>query len=87
MCISVCGKTRTICPVRFLEVEPYEYEFRVHAKQRWLGQSLLEVFAKEFIAFSRESRVARGEGSGLWSSECRSLRALCKTNSALLLTI
>ena len=31
-----------------LFVEPYSYTFKTYAKQRWLGQTLLQVFTKEF---------------------------------------
>lgn len=35
-------------------VEPYDFDFTTFVKQRWLGRSLLEVFTKEFIAYSAE---------------------------------
>jgi len=33
-------------------VEPYDFDFTTFVKQRWLGRKLLEVFCKEFIAYS-----------------------------------
>jgi len=38
----------------FRFVEPYDFDFKTHVKQRWLGREILEVFAKEFLAYSRE---------------------------------
>jgi len=34
-------------------VKPYEYEFKAFAKRRWVGQTLLAVFSKEFKAFNQ----------------------------------
>lgn len=36
----------------FRFVKPYNHEFTTFAKRRWVGQSLLEVFSREFKAFS-----------------------------------
>jgi hypothetical protein len=33
-------------------VELYHYEFKTHAKGRWVGRTVLDVFAKEFSAHS-----------------------------------
>jgi len=33
-------------------VEPYDFDFTTHVKQRWVGRTLLEVFACEFVAYS-----------------------------------
>ena len=38
-------------------VKPYIYEFSTHAKQRWYGRALLEVYEKEFAAHSAEYYV------------------------------
>lgn len=35
-------------------VEPYDFDFTTHVKQRWLGHQLLEVFCREFVAYSEE---------------------------------
>jgi len=35
-------------------VEPYDFDFTTHVKGRWLGRSLLEVFAREFVAYSED---------------------------------
>jgi len=35
-------------------IVPYYYKFHVYAKRRWLGKSLLEVFATEFQALTKE---------------------------------
>ncbi|CAE8631170.1 unnamed protein product [Polarella glacialis] len=35
-------------------VEPYDFDFTTFVKQRWLGRSLLEVCASEFLAFPRD---------------------------------
>lgn len=32
----------------FRRVQPYYFEYRTFAKERWLGKSVLEVFKKEF---------------------------------------
>lgn len=29
-------------------VKPYEYEYKVYAKERWVGQKVIELFVKEF---------------------------------------
>ncbi len=34
-------------------VDPYEYTFSTFAKGRWVGSALVEVFQREFIAFSK----------------------------------
>lgn len=33
-------------------VEPYDFDFTTHVKQRWVGRTLLEVFVGEFVAYS-----------------------------------
>ncbi|OQR81911.1 RNA pseudouridylate synthase [Thraustotheca clavata] len=33
-------------------VKPYVYKFQTHAKQRWFGRTLLDIFLSEFGAFS-----------------------------------
>lgn len=38
-------------------VKPYVYEFRTHAKERWYGRELLEIFTAEFGANSPEYYV------------------------------
>ncbi|CAE7773263.1 RPUSD2 [Symbiodinium pilosum] len=35
-------------------VEPYDFDFTTHVKQRWIGRTLLEVCACEFVAFPRD---------------------------------
>ena len=35
-------------------VEPYDFDFTTHVKQRWVGHQLLEVFCREFVAYSEE---------------------------------
>jgi tRNA pseudouridine synthase 8/2,5-diamino-6-(5-phospho-D-ribitylamino)-pyrimidin-4(3H)-one deaminase len=45
-------------------VRPYRFEFRTYVKQRWLGHSLLDICAKEFVAYPvshYEAAVASGE--------------------------
>ena len=42
-------------------VEPYQFEFSCHAKARWLGRDVLEVCAKEFIAYPPEHYVDAAE--------------------------
>ena len=39
-------------------VEPYDFDFTTHVKQRWVGRSLLEVCACEFVAFPRDYYAA-----------------------------
>ncbi|CAM9950708.1 unnamed protein product [Discosporangium mesarthrocarpum] len=34
-------------------VKPYIYEFKTHAKARWLGKSIIDVFGKEFCVNSK----------------------------------
>ena len=34
-------------------VHPYKHEFVTFTKRRWLGQSLLDVYTKEFVAHSK----------------------------------
>lgn len=34
-------------------VKPYEHEFVAFVKRRWVGQTLIDVFSKEFKAFSK----------------------------------
>lgn len=41
-------------------IEPYVYEFRTFAKERWFGRELLEIFTKEFGANSPEYYVSMG---------------------------
>ncbi|CAJ1337431.1 unnamed protein product [Effrenium voratum] len=44
-------------------VEPYDFDFTTHVKQRWVGRSILEVCACEFVAFPRhyyEASIAAG---------------------------
>lgn len=44
-------------------VEPYDFDFTTHVKQRWVGRTLLEVCACEFVAFPRdyyEASIAAG---------------------------
>lgn len=31
-----------------LKVEPYDYIYQTYAKQRWLGNSIIAIFEKEF---------------------------------------
>lgn len=38
----------------FLSVEPYPFVHKTFAKERWLGQNLLDVFTKEFIGKDRD---------------------------------
>ncbi len=38
-------------------MEPYFYEFKTHAKARWVGRTVLDVFCKEFSAQTREYYV------------------------------
>ena len=35
-------------------VKPYSHEFTTFAKRRWVGQSLLDVFSREFKAYSSD---------------------------------
>mmetsp|Transcript_11963 Transcript_11963/g.26603 ORF Transcript_11963/g.26603 Transcript_11963/m.26603 type:complete len:467 (-) Transcript_11963:70-1470(-) len=35
-------------------VEPYDFDFTTHVKQRWVGRTLLEVFSKEFVAYPED---------------------------------
>jgi len=35
-------------------VEPYDFDFTTHVKGRWVGRTLLEVFAREFVAYSED---------------------------------
>ena len=35
-------------------VKAYSHEFTTFTKRRWIGQSLLDVFCKEFKAFSQD---------------------------------
>ena len=35
----------------FRWVEPYEYEFKAFAKERWVGKKLIDVCVNEFVAF------------------------------------
>jgi len=35
-------------------VEPYDYEFRTHVKGRWVGMTIIDMCAKEFIAQTKE---------------------------------
>lgn len=35
-------------------IEPYEFVFETHAKGRWMGRSVMEVFLKEFKMYSQE---------------------------------
>ena len=39
-------------------VTPYVYAYTTYAKQRWIGQTILNVFAQEFTAFSPEYYVS-----------------------------
>ncbi|CAM9594236.1 unnamed protein product, partial [Choristocarpus tenellus] len=44
-------------------VKPYIYEFKTHAKERWFGKSIIDVFGKEFGVNSRshyESAIRAG---------------------------
>ena len=42
-------------------VEPYSFEFSCHAKARWIGRDVLEVCAKEFVAYPPEHYVEAAE--------------------------
>ena len=42
-----------VCARGLRHVAPYVYEFATHAKGRWLGARLLDVFSREFGAFPR----------------------------------
>jgi hypothetical protein len=33
-------------------VQTYEHQFFAFAKQRWIGKGLLDIYAKEFLAYS-----------------------------------
>jgi hypothetical protein len=35
-------------------VKDYHYEFKTYTKRRWIGQNILDFFAKEFIAYTHE---------------------------------
>ncbi|CAK0797926.1 unnamed protein product [Prorocentrum cordatum] len=35
-------------------IEPYDFDFTTHVKQRWVGRPILEVFAGEFVAYPEE---------------------------------
>lgn len=39
-------------------VKPYYFDFVAHAKQRWWGKNLLDVYQKEFVAYSQEYYVS-----------------------------
>jgi len=35
-------------------VRPYEHEFVAFVKRRWVGQTIIDVFSREFKAFSKQ---------------------------------
>ncbi|KAK5584217.1 hypothetical protein RB653_005825 [Dictyostelium firmibasis] len=44
-------------------IEPYQYTFKVFAKERWFGQSILDMFSQEFSTNSRDvylKKIKRG---------------------------
>ena len=43
--------------IGYRHIQPYVYQFKTHAKQRWFGKTLMEIFTKEFGAFSTEYYV------------------------------
>ncbi|RLN65657.1 hypothetical protein BBJ28_00001824 [Nothophytophthora sp. Chile5] len=47
-------------------VEPYVYEFRTFAKQRWFNRELLEIFTTEFGAYSPDYYVRYLSRDGVW---------------------
>ena len=52
-------------------VEPYHHTFETHAKGRWVGREILEVFAKEFQSEPREAyeaAIKAGQGASAASS-------------------
>jgi 5,10-methenyltetrahydromethanopterin hydrogenase len=52
----------------------YHYEFKTHAKGRWVGRTVLDVFAKEFSAHSLAYYVP----VALVHSVCVMCRVLCR---------
>ena len=42
----------------FRYVNTYDYCFRTHTKQRWLGRSVMDIFASEFKAFTESYYVS-----------------------------
>jgi hypothetical protein len=69
---AVVTSTRVAHGLRW--VEPYHHTFETHAKGRWVGREILEVFAKEFQSEPREAyEEAIGAGacmSGISSKRC-----------------
>lgn len=51
--VSAVVATRVAHGLRW--VEPYHHTFETHAKGRWVGREVLEVFAKEFQSEPREA--------------------------------
>ena len=35
-------------------VETYQHQFIAFAKQRWIGQGLLDIYTKEFLVFRKQ---------------------------------
>lgn len=52
-------------------VEPYDYDFTTHVKQRWVGRTLLEVFACEFVAYPESYYRASIEAGRVTVDGCR----------------
>ncbi|RLN21285.1 hypothetical protein BBJ28_00009137 [Nothophytophthora sp. Chile5] len=57
-------------------VEPYVYEFRAFAKQRWFKRELLEIFTTEFGAYSPDYYVRDLSRDGVWQLAIASGRIL-----------
>ncbi|EGD76062.1 hypothetical protein PTSG_00771 [Salpingoeca rosetta] len=62
---------------RFRRVDPYLYRFQCYTKGRWIGRTILEVFAKEFRANTREYYVDRTRGGCTKSASISNTSVSC----------
>ena len=45
---AICFRELNVVHIGRLYVKPYHYRFETHAKGRWVGRTLLQVFQHEF---------------------------------------
>ncbi|KAN0009260.1 hypothetical protein ACTFIU_006535 [Dictyostelium citrinum] len=60
---QILGETSFHYKDNLRHIEPYQYTFKVFAKERWFGQSILDMFSQEFSTNSRDvylKKIKRG---------------------------
>lgn len=58
LCLAFMNLPLCVIYAGLRKVYPYYFTFSVYAKERWLGRSLLDIFAEEFKAHGREFYVS-----------------------------